>query len=512
MLHLMMAATLSFAADESALSRRVAADAHGAVVLKALGAPLPVAENDIDAPMPGPGNLALSEDDTASAVHEAAAFASLLRLASAGTPAITRAFPAVRDELVTKPPDSNGAVGPNHVLSAVNAAIVVHDRDGNVLSAVSLDSFFDSVRRSVSAFDPHAVYDRFAGRWIIVAAAGSRSASSAALLGVSRGGDPTGTWDLYRYDADPTGALWLDYPMLGVNERYIAVSANLYTVADNRYDHSTVLMLDKNDPSASAGRFDLKSGFAMSPAVCYDRGVQLIYFVQKWNSNSNGHGFLRLYAATAAQITSAVFLTLAAPWSPIGSATNDFGPQAGTAQKIDAGDDRMSNAVVRNGVVWSAHTIFLPADAPARAAVQWVRIGIAPLSVQTAIIDDPSGELFYAFPSIAVNRRDEALIGFSRFSAATSPSAAFAFLDGYGGPAWPVVFKEGEAPYVRVGTSGRNRWGDYSATAVDPVNDVDFWTIQEYAGAPITGVDRWATWWARIEPPAPLQRRRPSGR
>ena len=31
--------------------------------------------------------------------------------------------------------------------------------------------------------------------------------------------------------------------------------------------------------------------------------------------------------------------------------------------------------------------------------------------------------------------------------------------------------------------NGINRWGDYSSTVVDPVNDTDFWTVQEYAGA-----------------------------
>jgi len=35
---------------------------------------------------------------------------------------------------------------------------------------------------------------------------------------------------------------------------------------------------------------------------------------------------------------------------------------------------------------------------------------------------------------------------------------------------------------------------DYSNVAVDPVNDIDLWTIQEYAG---TG-NTWGTWWGTI--------------
>ncbi|RLD79081.1 MAG: hypothetical protein DRJ07_12255, partial [Bacteroidetes bacterium] len=44
-----------------------------------------------------------------------------------------------------------------------------------------------------------------------------------------------------------------------------------------------------------------------------------------------------------------------------------------------------------------------------------------------------------------------------------------------------------------------NRWGDYSAVFVDPIQDVNFWAMNEYADLP-SGVDRWATYWAYIEP------------
>ena len=48
---------------------------------------------------------------------------------------------------------------------------------------------------------------------------------------------------------------------------------------------------------------------------------------------------------------------------------------------------------------------------------------------------------------------------------------------------------------MKLGAGNRNRWGDYSATAVDPVNDLDFWTLQEFASAI---PDDWGTWWGRI--------------
>ena len=91
-------------------------------------------------------------------------------------------------------------------------------------------------------------------------------------------------------------------------------------------------------------------------------------------------------------------------------------------------------------------------------------------------IDDPSGALFCACPTIAVNKNNKALIGYTRFSADDYPSAGFALrtsADPLKTMPPGVLLKAGKSPYVSLGArSGSNRWGDYSATLVDPVNDL----------------------------------------
>src|SRR5439155_1219214 len=61
-----------------------------------------------------------------------------------------------------------------------------------------------------------------------------------------------------------------------------------------------------------------------------------------------------------------------------------------------------------------------------------------------------------------------------------------------------TVAKEGEAPYAKRLGKSRVRWGDYSNACVDPLNDTDLWTIQEFAATPSEQFDRWGTWWARV--------------
>src|SRR5262249_20880198 len=185
----------------------------------------------------------------------------------------------------------------------------------------------------------------------------------------------------------------------------------------------------------------------------------------------------------------------------------DFAPQLGSAQKIQNNDARMQRPVYRYGSIWAAHTIFLPAGGtPTRASVQWWQISTTPTILQRARIDDGTGATFYAFPSIAVNTTSDVLLGSSRFPASQYASANYAFRAGTDAASTlrdDTVLKAGEAPYFKTFSGSANRWGDYSQTVVDPANDTDMWTLQEYAATPSGGFDRWGTWWGLIVPPAP---------
>src|SRR5262249_10489240 len=91
---------------------------------------------------------------------------------------------------------------------------------------------------------------------------------------------------------------------------------------------------------------------------------------------------------------------------------------------------------------------------------------------------------------------------FSTFSATQFPSAGYAFhsyLDGGGALRDPVVLKAGDTNYFR-SDHGINRWGDWSASGIDPLNDLDLWTLQAYAAPRLTGTNRWGTWWGRVSP------------
>jgi hypothetical protein len=413
------------------------------------------------------------------------------------------------------PPDSQGVAGPNHLLVAVNGGLVVQTKSGtNVGSVRSLSTFFGPVTGgSTDVFDPRLQYDPLGNRWIVIAVADRQSAASALLVAVSQTSDPTGFWNLTRIDADPIDQSWADFPMLGFNKDWIVVSANMFpNPGSSAQFYPRFFVLNKVNFYSGGTSFTRISGPSnisgtIMPASTFDPNLSTLYLLQNWNGNFSGSGFLRLYSITGAvgaevlnNTSSGVFITTPNPWDS--SATGNFAPQLGTTNKIQINDASIQNLLYRNGSLWCVHAVFLPAGgSPTRSSVQWWQINPTSLSVQQrGRIDDASGNLFYGYPSIAVNTDNDVLIGYSRFAANQFASGGYAYR-AVGDPVNSLrddtVLKAGVAAYSQLDPSGRNRWGDYSGTSVDPSNGKDFWTLQEYAAS----TNNWGTWWGRISPP-----------
>jgi hypothetical protein len=397
------------------------------------------------------------------------------------------------------PPDTMGAVGPDHVVTIINFRVVVQTRTGTTLSSVDLNSFFASViPAGNAAFDPRAAYDHFANRWILTCPSGIgfSGGNSVNLLAVSQTSDPTGHWNFYSFPADPDGLRWADHNGLGFNSKWVVIHANMvpFGGADARqhfwaFDKTALYAVS---PSAQFTML-VGDGWQSTPAVTYDAAEPDLYLVE-----TQGSGLMRLRRITGAVGSEALqdFGSITAPaWGP-----GLFVPQLGSSSGINFSFDWIQNVVVRNGSVWATHHVGLPATAPTRNAIRWLEIDPSPLTVlQLGTLEDPSGLNHYGYPSVAVNADGDALIGYSRSSSAQFVSANYAaraVTDPPGTLRDDLVYKTGEAPYEN------NRWGDYSNTVVDPVDDSTMWTIQQVAAAP--GNFNYQLWWAKVPAPGPV--------
>jgi hypothetical protein len=325
--------------------------------------------------------------------------------------------------------------------------------------------------------------------------------------------------------------------MLGFNKNWIAVSMNMFDVATSSiHNNDKILVLDY--PQARAGNADnafLFSGgdigFCNYPVETYDAAEPTLYFAQHISSSSATYRVTTITGDPPAQPSLNFGDFKVRPGGGWIQPGGDILPQTciGTAgatcpttlRGIDVGDAQVrGNAVFRNGGIYYAQTVGVDITTDGvidHTAAQWTRLDTSGNFVDGGRIEDATatptnGGRWYAYPSIAVNKHNDVLVGFSEFESDDFADAGYAVrlgTDAAGTMRDPVVYKEGEDYYSKDFGSGRNRFGDYSATRLDPVNDRDIWTVQEYAGtrtAPnnlsTTNNSRWGTWWAKVALPA----------
>ena len=436
-------------------------------------------------------------------------------------PGVRDDFLGVIDNHTAIPADTHGAVGPEHLMVALNTEIAIQTREGELLSKVGLGDFWAGFSHGF-VFDPKVVYDHLAKRWVVFTIADVNTTKSAVLIALSKTIDPTGDWDMASIRVHPEALkdnyLYADYPSVGYNKKWLAASVNLYkgtneVAGTKEFVGSRIFAFHKPDyiqgGKAYYTQFDDPDFFTVVPATTFDANDTNLLFVTEQSTRAlrisalsgrvGQEHYTPHYARTALDGIEA--------WEFSIGKTN-ISPQKASAKSIFANDSRMHALAKRNGKLWAAHHVFLPEGVTNvnRTAVQWWNLETNATIIQRGYIQDTNAVKQYTFPSVAVNKNSDVLIGYSGFTKDSYASAYFSYRkasDPLGHMSKPALLKAGVAPYVKLRADGRNSWGDYSAAQVDPNNDTDMWTIQMYAetrnteqkNIPDEKRDRWGTWW-----------------
>lgn len=422
------------------------------------------------------------------------------------SPGPVKTFEAIIDNNTRIPPDSNFAVGTNHVMTTLNSQVRIQDLTGEVISTVTLDTFWTSLGHT-NVFDPKILYDPFAQRFVITCMADGRLTTSAVLFAVSQSNDPTEGFYFWTFDADATNLDWCDFPSMGFNKTWIVINVNMFTIAADAFAKTKFWIIDKakaytNDVFTPTLK-ESGGAFTVVPALTLDNTQETLYMVDSSVSLTTVRvstitGNLGAEVLTIGTATSSPAVST---WSFTG---NEILPQLGDVRKIDSNDARMLSVVFRNSSIYCTHSVFFPAGgSPTRASIQWFNLQTNGTTNQHGLIDDATGTQMYAFPSIAVNKNLSILIGYSVFSPTIYMSAGYSYGVSNAGVVTlddPYIYKDGEASYYKVYSGTVNRAGDFNASLVDPVDDTTFWTINEIAATPGFGFDRWSTWIAQVNP------------
>lgn len=422
----------------------------------------------------------------------------------AGSPAPLINFKGTKDDGTVDNPDASGAVGPNHVMHVNNQEYVIYNKSGAVLSTESPDDFwadYDTV--AVAIGYPHVVYDALKGHYYILTLAGDFSTGNyAVLFGSSDTNDPSGTWTTYEVDL---GAQFIhDAPLFGYSKRWFTFTTVQYdTASPNDFNSAGIVLMSLDDliagTLATIYGTDDANFFSLSPVETLDANINDHYMINNLGSDADtGYLYIVHIGGTTGAPTYNYddYAVKASPWT--GSPA--YAPQKNTTNKIYAGSTRLRTAQYRNGQIWTCHTVYLPEAAPTRAVAQWWQIKVSNFTVsQFGRVETANNSIMYGYPSLAVNKHDDMLMGYTYFATNKFATAAYSYRNGSDGKnklRKAKTYKTGKATFYQNGASGVTfDWGSYSSTSVDET-DSTFWTVQEYAEKP---ADTWGTWWAKVD-------------
>lgn len=452
----------------------------------------------------------------ASVVRDTSRKRGEMAMAPAAAAAVVVAEPAATPAAVTSfaglayngwlPFDCTLAVGPNHVLASVNAMVGVFDKtSGTSVVQRTLATWFANVVRNAKIFDPKALYDQHAGRWVLLAVALAENPNrSWFLLSISKSSDPSAGWRNYAIDASKDGKTktnnWADYPSLGVDSQALYVTANMFRFGGN-FQYAKVRVIPKKGPYSGGSltysdivnlkNADGSPAFTVQP--CHTFGAPGVeYLVNSVYPDG----------ADATKNTLSLWTLrdpLGTPAVSRSSITTDpyalppDAVQKGGGTPLDTGDVRVLNAVFNGGSVWCAFTTRHVWSAPPNtAAAHWFQINASTGALVQQGIFGAQGSNYY-YPAVMPDVHGNMTMVFSRSGPTEFASIYFtgrAASDAPGTLQNSALLKAGAANYLGLDNNGRNRWGDYAGIGLDPT---DSRTVNFYSGFALTK-NQWGSW------------------
>jgi hypothetical protein len=420
------------------------------------------------------------------------------------------------------PPDSMGAAGPTQFLICVNGRIRTFTKSGtqdNVLDTTT-NTFFSSVN-SMGTSDPHVVFDPLSQRWYIVMINVPQNTANNILIAVSSGPSITGSssFSFFQFQQDLVGPTpnsdtgeFADFPTLGVDNNALYIGVNQFS--GNTLEGSTGFVVNKNallqgTLTVTAFR-QLASGSGPGPTSPEgvsndDPNATEGYFI---GSDNAVFGLLDIRRISNPGGTPGISGNLTVTVSP--TRLPIMVPAQGSRVPLDGIDDRLYVPLIKNGSLWTGHTIGVnstgsASGSPDRDAIRWYQITnltSTPSVQQSGTLFDSAGSnpLYFWVGSLAMSGQGHVALGSSYAGvnafAGVSLSGRLA-TDPLGTMQTPTLIPSTFSYNVQ--RTNPQRWGDFSFTSVDPTDNMTLWTVQETTNA----TDSWGVFVAKLIAPPP---------
>lgn len=405
---------------------------------------------------------------------------------------------AVAENYCCSPPDTTGAIGPNHYVEMTNSMIAVYHRDLSLGVESTLTGWL-GVSPGIPYCDPQIQWDPMANRWFyaFLFCNPTPGVLQDFHFGWSKTSDPSNLSTGWCHFVVSTGDYLMDFPKLGHDNNFLVVTANGYdtrVTPDPAFVSVAIWVLPKptvgsttctsgtltsfGSPASPLRNADGSRAFTAVPANTVDSwALEMIVAahagagpqnaIMTWHLKRNRNGTPSL--VSDGEVTVAPF------------SIPSVVPQPG-AYPLDSSDTRLTQAVARYdpglGVeaLWTQHTIADPGGS-GRSVVRWYEIGahgVRPNPLQQGNVGDGTDWLFNAAISPTAGG-DSAVLVYDRAGASdravievqsrheTTPMGA---MD-------PGAMAVGASQDVDVDSTcyvplgGPCRWGDYSGATPD---------------------------------------------
>ncbi len=400
---------------------------------------------------------------------------------------------------VSEPPDPWVAVGPSHVVQAVNTRLRFTSRQGANPLEVSLAAFFGEPGSEVLDSDPRILYDAIHGRWL-ASEVSADCGTGHVRLALSDTGDPTLGWHTWDF-AYP--GLLPDYPGLGFSSDKVAFSANVFAWSGcvaGGLQFGEVDAVDWADilagGSVTGTYWATGASLTWRPAanltadpviraIAEDGPTGHVLYGEVTGSNTSGDAALTTSDLTAGGVPA--FAAPPQPQDPLGT----IGPQTV--------DERPTDALWQNGRLWFVSTYPHSYDGGStyRDTVRVTELATTgtPALEQDFLLGDAGYDAFYG--GIGLSRVGGMYVVYSE----SGPTASVSLIAAYQSPSAATNAIAGSR-LLASGLAGYkgDRWGDYVGVATDPVDPYAVWEGGEYANS----AGSWATRVSMLTAQAPV--------
>lgn len=425
----------------------------------------------------------------------------------------------------SNPPDVNGRVGSTQYVQWNNTAFAVFNKTTGALeygpaAGNTLFQALGGVCASHNDGDPVVSYDILAGRWVLsqfVVAAGQTDYSHQCFA-ISTTSDATGEYYLYDFQTDPVN--FVDYPHTGVwpDAYYMSAhvfGAGLVFTTGRIYAFERAKMIQGLPARMLSANLGAEFGFLPAdldsltpPPVGAPAFVLGPNFALTELTNSH-RVTLTWDPAPTMVVTSGPPIMGGVGNTPCLSGATDEGrdcvpqppPAAPTDYLDDLGGHFMYRLAYRNNGTQAAPQERLVVAGPTEGsdanhgAVEWFEFRNAgspftqPTLFQSGVFDPDTS--YRWMPSAAMDKDGNIAMGYSKSNPTTVKPGIYLTgrlaTDPVNTMGAEAEMKAGEGVQIGAG----NRWGDYSALTLDPIDQCTFYYTNEYLKA--NGGFNWST-------------------